>query len=105
MSLRVPEGMDTMPDTHPPGTICLIEKAPSSLEEGSVIFIDLPDRSTLLTRVAAVHDDGSVSIRHDHRASGFVYLEAKGPYPRGAVRGLVLTMLVTSTQGLPSDGG
>lgn len=103
--LRVPAGMDTMTDTHPPGTLCVIEKAPSSLEEGAVVFIDLPDGSTVLTRVVTVHGDGSIAVRHDNRGSVFTYLEAHGPYRGAAVRGLVLTMFVTEAQGVPRDGG
>lgn len=103
--LAVPEGMDTMPETHPAGTICLIEKSPSGLVQGSVVFVDLPDGSTVLTRVAAVFDDGAIAIRHDNRASVFCYLEQSNPYPATAVRGLVLTMFVGQPQGVPRSGG
>ena len=102
--LRVPRGMDTMPETHPGGTICVIDKRPGPVSEGWVVFVDLSDGASVLTRVAAVHDDGSFEIRHDNRESPFVHLEERGPFAVPAVRGLVLTALDVEPQGEPSFG-
>ncbi|MEM7203204.1 MAG: hypothetical protein AAF628_23280 [Planctomycetota bacterium] len=89
--LRVPVGMDTLPDSHPPRTVCLIDKRPSRLQPGAVVFVSLPDGSVLLSRVAEALADGSVRIRHDNRDSRFRRLERLGPFAAAAVRGLVLT--------------
>ena len=102
--LRVPRGMDTMPETHPGGTICVIDKRPGPVSEGWVVFVDLSDGASVLTRVAAVHDDGSFEIRHDNRQSKFGYLERLGPYPASSVRGQVLSAFTEIGQGEPDLG-
>ena len=102
--VRVPAGMDTMVETHPPGTLCVIEKSPGSLPANSVVFVDLPDGSTVLTRAVAVNADGGIDIRHDNRASRFQYLESAGPYPLQAVRGHVLSFFLPDPKGAPDLG-
>lgn len=99
--LSVPRGMDTMPDTHPPGAVCLIQKWPSTVAERAVVFVDVEGGATVLSRVEKITADGKVSIRHDNRRSEFCYLEAAGPYDIDAVRGLVLTMFITEPVGEP----
>ena len=102
--LGVPAGMDTLPDTHPPGSSCLIDTWGSALAPGQAVFVDLPDGSTVLSRVESVQPDGSFEIRHDNRRSGFGYLERLGPYPPEALRGLVLVVFPAS-QEVPGRGG
>ncbi len=101
--LGVPQGMDTMVDTHPPGTLCLIQKRPSSVTPGAVVFVDLDDGGTVLSRVVEVSDDETFTIRHDNRKSVFLYLEERGPYRVDAVRGIVVSMLVNEAQGEPKS--
>ena len=99
--LRVPEGMDTMPLSHPEGAVCLIQKRPWSVSPGAVVFLDLPDGSTVLTRVVSVSEDGELKIRHDNRSSRFVGLERGGPYRIEDVRGVVITAFVSKAQDAP----
>lgn len=102
--LTVPRGMDTMMDTHPPGTVCLIQKTPGGVVADAVVFVDLPEGATVLSRVARVLADGSFEIRHDNRESVFRHLEDLGPFWPADVRGLVVTMFVTEAQGEPALG-
>ncbi len=88
--LRVPDGMDSMLDTHPPGTTCIIWKTPRSVPVGAVVFCDV-EGGSWLARVTAVAEDGGLALRCDNRASRFVALERASSYPAAAVRGMVLT--------------
>ena len=99
--LGVPIGMDTMLDTHPPGTRCLIEKRPSRVRQGGVVFVDLPDGGTLLARVAAVDDQGRISLACDNPRSRYRELaDELGAIDPSAVRALVLVAF-TPTPGAP----
>lgn len=100
--LRVPEGMDTLPGTHPPGTICIVRKAPGRItlgEHGAVVFLRVPGGGTVLTRVVRIDERGMLHVRHDNRESRFVRYEQMGPYPLDAVEALVLTQLVPEGAG------
>lgn len=101
--LRVPAGMDTMPDTHPPSTLCLIQKRPSQVPRGAVVFLDVEGGATLLTRVVGTAPDGALTIQHDNRASRFAHLEREA-FTLADVRGLVVTMFVEDPQGVPDLG-
>ncbi len=89
--LRVPAGMDTMPDSFPPGTLCLIEKSPSVvIPQKSVVFVDLPQGGTVLTRVVEIVGDDLI-VQHDNPKSGLGFPGGKGAVELSWVRGLVLT--------------
>ena len=88
--LTVPDGMDTMPDTHPPGTRCLVEKTPRRVPVGAVIFVDVRG-GTMLSRVDAL-TEGGIMLKHDNTHSRFADLQER-PVPLSAVRGLVLVSL------------
>jgi hypothetical protein len=92
--LSVPAGMDTMPDSHPAGAVCVIAKRPSRVTVGAVVFVDV-DGGTLLTRVAEV-GDRDIAVRHDNPQSRFGDGSELGRLPIGAVRGLVLTTFLPS---------
>lgn len=99
--LGVPSGMDTMIDSHPPGTRCLIAKRPSSVRQGAVVFVDLPQGGTLLARVAAVDDRGNLSLSCDNPRSPYAReLDELGAVAPSAVRALVLVAF-TPTPGAP----
>jgi hypothetical protein len=93
--LAVPEGMDTLPDSHPPGTRCLIEKRPRRLRPGAVVFVDVHG-GTVLARVRAVTDAG-VELAHDNEHSRFAALAGQ-TFPLAAVRGLVLVALTPTPE-------
>ena len=98
--LRVPRGMDTMPEQFPAGTLCVIDKRPGLPTVGSVVFVDVHD-GTLLTRVVA-HDGDRVVVAHDNAGSRWPSSAEFGSWPLSAVRGLVLTGLVPeSGEGTP----
>ncbi|MHC5064022.1 MAG: S24/S26 family peptidase [Planctomycetota bacterium] len=88
--LRVPVGMDTMPGEYPAGTLCLIDKRPSRLVEGSVVFVDLAEGGTLLARVAAVVEQG-FWLKSDNPDSRFAERLQAEAMPRESIRALVLT--------------
>ncbi len=88
--LRVPTGMDSMSANYPPGTLCLIDKRPSGLARGSVVFVDLPDGGSLIARVTSVAETG-LYLAADNPGSRFADLLSARPFPRDAIRALVLT--------------
>ena len=97
----VPGGMDTMPDSAPPGSICAIDKLPTTLKAAtSLVFLEVPG-GVLLSRVSRLEPDGRFHIRHDNRESKYLRYESMGPYSIDKVRGLVLG--VFRFEG--SDGG
>lgn len=85
--LTVPAGMDTLPETHPPGTRCLVAKHPRHLVAGAVVFAEVA-AGTVLGRIAAV-DGEMLLLAADNQASRYAaWLPTH--VPRRAVRGLVL---------------
>jgi hypothetical protein len=92
----VPGGMDTMPESAPPGAICAIDKRPAAVKApgpdhpGSLVFVEVPGGGVLLSRVSTVLADGSFQIRHENRKSSYLRFESQGPYPIERVQGLVL---------------
>lgn len=88
--LRVPKGMDTMPDELPGGTLCLIEKRPSEVVVGSVVFVDLPQGGTVVTRVREIVGDDLI-VQHDNPKSRLGFADGKGAVSIEWVRGLVLS--------------
>ncbi|MEZ5965436.1 MAG: hypothetical protein R3F56_16505 [Planctomycetota bacterium] len=84
----VPIGMDTLPDTHPPGTRCLVDKRPSHVVVGAVVFAEVPG-GTVLGRVESRFGDDRLQLAADNDASCFADL-LRAPVPLRAVRGLVL---------------
>ena len=100
-TIRVPEGMDTLPDEYPPGSLCVVDKRPGAPRVGEVVFFSHRD-GVLLSRIARV-DGGSVYFDHDD-ASRFPDGEELGPVPASAIRSLLLTALVPDRPG-GRDGG
>ncbi len=86
----VPPAMDTMPESAPPGSICAIDKLPTGVKVGSVVFVEMPNGGVLLTQVSAVQSDGSFLIRHENRKSQYLGYESHGPYRIESIHGLVL---------------
>lgn len=96
--LRVPKGMDTMPETHPAGSMCLIDKRRSSVREGTVVFVDVQG-GTLLSRVTERGED-FVRLAHDNRDSQLPSGDNLGAVPLARVRGVILAVF-----GPESDSG
>ncbi len=103
--LRVPGGMDTLPHTHPPGSACIIEKWPSRVVRGAVVFVDLADGGSLLARVAEVRGDGTLMLEHDNVKSRFADPQGErlGPVTLEQVRGMVLVVFPPDVEA-PPDG-
>lgn len=102
--LTVPAGMDTLPDTHPPGTRCLVEKRPRHVVAGAVVFVDVsagtPDdgeAGTVLLRVVETTPDGRVTLAADNTASPWASL-VRQPLPESAIRALVLVTFLPMPQ-------
>jgi hypothetical protein len=95
--IGVPDGMDTMPQTHPPGTRCVVAKRPGKVVSGAVVFVDVPGGGTLLARVVAVAPDGSLAVAPDNPATRFA-AALRAPVPPAAVRGLVLVALTPTPE-------
>ncbi len=93
--LRVPVGMDTLTETHPEGSLCVIDKRSGSIHQGAVVFVDALG-GTLLSRVSS-RADGFIRLRHDNRGSAFPDGEELGPLPIAAVRGVVLAVFPPKT--------
>ncbi len=86
----VPTSMDTMPEMYPPGTICVIERHPDVVREGSVIFLEVkPGAAPILVEVDKV-EAGRVFPLVRNRRSRFAGY-AQDSYPLVNVRGLVLS--------------
>ena len=88
--LRVPEGMDTLPATHPEGSLCLIDKRKGSVQPGTAVFADVGG-GTLLSRVVS-RDNGFVVLRNDNPSSELPDGDELGPVPLRLVRGAVLAV-------------
>lgn len=87
----VPTGMDTVPTSAPPGSVCAIAKRPTTLEAGtSLVFLEVPGGGVLLSRVSKLEPDGRFHIRHENRESKYLRYESMGPYSMDKVQGLVL---------------
>jgi len=98
----VPGGMDTMPQSAPPGSICAIDKRPTTLKaETSLVFLEVPGGGVLLSRVSKLEPDGRFHILHENRKSKYLRFESMGPYSIDKVQGLVLGVFRLES----SDGG
>lgn len=87
----VPSGMDTMPESAPPGSVCAIEKRPGTLKPGSsLVFLEVPGGGVLLGQVSSLEADGRFHIRFENRKSRYLRFESMGPYSIDKVQGLVL---------------
>ena len=95
--LRVPMGMDTLPATHPEGSLCLIDKRRGSVQPGTVVFADVRGGTTL-SRVVS-REDGYVLLQNDNPNSEFPDSDELGPLPVGAVRGVVLAVFPPEPDG------
>jgi hypothetical protein len=89
--LRVPAGMDTIARI-PPGAWCLIDKRAGSVRVGSAVFVDLPAGGTLLSRVTAIDEDGSLRVANDNPDSALPDSDQFGPLPAACLRGVVLVV-------------
>ncbi len=86
--LRVPKGMDTTPSV-PGGSLCLVDKRQAAVVPGALVFVDVGDGATLLTRVVAVdHETERFTCAHDEETSRFA--SYAGELPLAAVRSTVL---------------
>ena len=97
-TLTVPAGMDTLEELLPPGTVCVVDKRPWHVRPGAVVFVDLPDGGTLLSRVERVDGD-RLWLRHDNPKSRFADGEELGALSVDAVRALVLTAFASEPEG------
>lgn len=97
-SMRVPEGMDSMPDI-PPGSLCLIDKRSGSARPGKAVFVDVPAGGTLLSRVVAVGADGSLRVQNDSPTSALPDSDQFGELPAKALRGTVMVVFAASAKG------
>ncbi len=88
--LRVPVGMDTLPATHPEGSLCLIDKRRGSVQPGTAVFADVRGGTTL-SRVVS-RDDGFVILQNDNPNSELPDSDELGPVPLRVVRGVVLAV-------------
>jgi hypothetical protein len=95
----VPNGMDTVPESAPVGSICAIQKRPSAVQVGSLVFLELDRGGLLLSKVSAVLPGGRFLIRHENRDSAFLSYEDLGPFDVRQVRGLVLGVFRFGQQG------
>ena len=86
----VPTDMDTLLQSCPAGSFCAVQKNPSRVRVGSVVFVDVGRGALLLSQVSEVEPDGRFQIRHENRRSVFLQYETQGPYKIEQVRGLVL---------------
>ncbi|MCC6669897.1 MAG: S24/S26 family peptidase [Planctomycetes bacterium] len=99
--LRVPAGMDTLPDALPPGSIVVIEKRPSVVRVGAIVLLRR-DGGVVFTRVHEVLPDGRIRTRHDNPASRLGGDEVSGPFAVAELAGLVLdAMRVCATPEVP----
>ncbi len=95
--LRVPMGMDTLPETHPEGSLCLIDKRSGAVQPGAVVFADVRG-GTLLSRVVS-RNNGFVVLQNDNSSSELPDSDELGPFPLGAVRGVVLAVFPPEPDG------
>lgn len=87
--LRVPAGMDTLPDALPPGSIVVIEKRPTVVRAGAIVLVRR-DGGVVFTRVHEVLPDGRILTRHDNPASRLGGDAVLGPFAVDELTGLVL---------------
>lgn len=101
-SMRVPEGMDSMPDI-PPGSLCLIDKRSGPPRPGKEVFVAVPDGGTLLTRVVAVGADGSLRVQNDSPTTRLPDSDQFGDLPATALRGVVMVVFAATAKA-PAGG-
>ena len=100
--LRVPRGMDTMPEI-PGGSLCVIDKRSGSVQPGIPVLVDLEDGSTLLSRVIE-RDEDRIRVRNDNDASRLPDSDELGWLSLSAVRGSVLAVFAPDgKEALPRD--
>ena len=92
--LTVPGGELLLTDAYPAGTSCLVAKRPAELPAGSVVFLATADGLAL---VRVERADGELVRLAD--AGGKAFPEG---VPRAAVRGLVLSGFVSSSEPAPA---
>ena len=100
-TIRVPAGMDTLPDEFPPGSLCVVDKRPGPPRVGEVLFF-LHRDGVLLSRVARV-EGGAVYFDHSD-ASRFPDGEELGPVSVDQIHALLLTAFVPDGAGGPVGG-
>lgn len=89
--LRVPAGMDSMPGT-PPGSVCIIDKRPSTAAVGHVVFVRAPGGGIVLSRVQSQTPAGSFVVLHDNPESALPDSRSFGPASPDAIVGVVLVL-------------
>ena len=92
--LRVPQGMDTMPDVYPPGTTCLIQRHPTSVVANkSIVFLEVESGAApLLVRVLKFENGRIYPFVENPQSRFAAYAEES--YPFDKVRSLVLTGVI-----------
>ena len=93
--LRVPIGMDTMPDSFPGGTLCFVREQPSTIPVGAVVFVEVPS-GTVLTRVVEVAGD-RITVEHDNAQSKLAFGRSRGIVAAEQVRAIVLTAMAPNS--------
>lgn len=88
-AMRVNQQMDTLIDTVPPGSLCIVDKRQGAAQPGDAVFVQLADGGILLSRVTARAADGSLTVRNDNRDSRWPDSASLGPLPASALRGTV----------------
>lgn len=101
---RVHQAMDTLPDSVPPGSLCIVDKRSGAAQPGRAVFVQLADGGILLSRVQARADDGSLVLRNDNQDSRFPDSRQLGPVPLARLRGTVLVVFPPDHPELPADG-
>ena len=96
--IRVPSGMDTMPDIHPAGSLCFVLKRPSVISVGAVVFVDLPGGGTLLARVVTVLEEG-FELAADNPKSTFADMLRRTFHSPEALRAQVITSFSPESSG------
>jgi len=84
----VPAKMDTVPDI-PPGSFCVVDKRPATVQVGSHVFVELSGSGVVLSRVSAREGD-RIRILHPNASSSLPDSRTLGEVPVEAVLGTVL---------------
>ncbi|MEO6597601.1 MAG: S24/S26 family peptidase [Planctomycetota bacterium] len=83
----VPHGMDTVP-SMPTGSWCVVDRRQSQLAVGDNVFVQVPGKGLLLSRIAELGPD-TVTLRNPNDTSTVPDSRTLGALPRRAVKGIV----------------
>ncbi|GAB4143542.1 MAG: hypothetical protein Fur0037_11160 [Planctomycetota bacterium] len=102
-AMRVHREMDTLSETVPPGSLCIVDKRAGSARVGDAVFVELEAGGILLSRVERETDDGLV-LRNDNDSSRWPDSRTLGPIPRRALLGTVRAVFPPDADEMPRDG-